>query len=241
MVPCLHQGNVYSKRKLRVWRAQKCNPLVGAKTHLPVRAGKLPRLMGGGYRAENGKLCKLGGPIGMVPCLHQGNIYIQKKLWVWREQKCIRLVGGETPLPCAGQQTTPFHGVGIGPRTETCVDWCGAIAMVPCLHQGNVYSKRKLRVWRAQKCNRLVGAKTPLTCEGRQTTPLMGSGVGQRTESCVNWGGPIAMVPSLHQGNVHIKIKLQVGIAQKCIPSVGAEISLTCAGHETTPTHGGLV
>ena len=42
--------------------------------------------------------------------------------------------------------------------------------MVPCLHQGNIYTKRKLRVWRAQKCISLVGAKSPLTCVGRQST-----------------------------------------------------------------------
>ena len=43
--------------------------------------------------------------------------------------------------------------------------------MVPCLLQSNVYIKRKLRVWRHQKCICLVGTKTPLTCAGRQTTP----------------------------------------------------------------------
>ena len=43
--------------------------------------------------------------------------------------------------------------------------------MVSCFHQGNIYSKRNLRVWRDQKGIRLVGAKTPLTCAGRQTTP----------------------------------------------------------------------
>ena len=43
--------------------------------------------------------------------------------------------------------------------------------MVPCLHQSNVYLKRKLQVWRVQKCIPLVGAKTALTCTGRQTTP----------------------------------------------------------------------
>ena len=42
--------------------------------------------------------------------------------------------------------------------------------MVPCLSEGNIYTKRKLRVYRGQKCIPLVGAKTPLTCAGRQTT-----------------------------------------------------------------------
>ena len=45
------------------------------------------------------------------------------------------------------------------------------IAMAPCLHQCKVYIKRKLRVWRALKCNFLIGAKTAPTCTGQQTTP----------------------------------------------------------------------
>ena len=42
--------------------------------------------------------------------------------------------------------------------------------MVPCLHQGNIHTKRKLRVCRDQECILLVGALTPLTCVGRQNT-----------------------------------------------------------------------
>ena len=59
---------------------------------------------------------------------------------------------------------------GIGPRTESCLNWDGPIAMAPCLHQGNIYTKRKLRAWRDQKCIALVGAITALTCVGRQNT-----------------------------------------------------------------------
>ena len=42
--------------------------------------------------------------------------------------------------------------------------------MVPSLHQSNVHVKRKLQVSRVQKYIPLVGAKTALTCVGRQTT-----------------------------------------------------------------------
>ena len=62
-------------------------------------------------------------------------------------------------------------GGGIGPRTVTCVNWGGPMAMVPCLHQGIVYIKRKPWVWTAQKCFPLVGVYTPPTCTGLQTTP----------------------------------------------------------------------
>ena len=43
--------------------------------------------------------------------------------------------------------------------------------MVPCLHHGNIYIKRKLRVRRDQKCSQLVGAITALNCEGHQNAP----------------------------------------------------------------------
>ena len=66
----------------------------------------------------------------------------------------------------------PRHEGGrIGPRTESLGNWDGPMAMVPCLHQGNTYTKRKLRVCRDQKCIPLVGAITPLNCAGRHNTP----------------------------------------------------------------------
>ena len=67
-----------------------------------------------------------------------------------------------------------LDGGSIGPRTESCVNWDGHMAMVPCLHQGNMYTKRKLRVWIDQKCIPIVGAITPLNCAGRQNTPSRG-------------------------------------------------------------------
>ena len=60
------------------------------------------------------------------------------------------------------------------PRTESLVNWDGPMAMVPCFYQGNIYTKRKLRVWRVQKCIPLVGAITPLNCAGRHSNPSRG-------------------------------------------------------------------
>ena len=67
-----------------------------------------------------------------------------------------------------------LEGDSIGPTTESLVNWDGPMAMVPCLHQGNIYNKRKLRVWRDQKYIPLVGAITPLNCAGRHNTPSRG-------------------------------------------------------------------
>ena len=67
-----------------------------------------------------------------------------------------------------------LEGGGIQPRTESCLNWDGPIAMIRCLHQRNIYTKRKLRAWTEQKCIPLVGEITPLTCAGRQNTPSRG-------------------------------------------------------------------
>ena len=67
-----------------------------------------------------------------------------------------------------------LEGGSIGPSTESCINCDRPISIVPCLHQGNIYIKRKLRVWRDQKCIPLVGAITPLNCAGRHNTSSQG-------------------------------------------------------------------
>ena len=62
------------------------------------------------------------------------------------------------------------------------------MAMVPCLHQCNVYIVRKLRVWRAQKCNFLVSAKTAPTSKGQQTTPCLAAPYWARNKNFQNFG-----------------------------------------------------
>ena len=108
MVPCLHQGNIYIKRKLRVWRDQKCFPLVGAITPLNCAGHHNTPSRGRQYRAKNGKFGKLGRTYGHGTVFHQGNIYTKRKVRVWRDKKCIPLVGEIIPLTCAGRQNTPF-------------------------------------------------------------------------------------------------------------------------------------
>ena len=111
-----------------------------------------------------------------------------------------------------------LEGGSIGPRMESCVNCDRPISMVPCLHQGNIYTKGKLRVWRDQKYIPLVGVITPVNGAGRQNTLSRGRQFGHRTENCVNCDGPISIVPCLHQGNIYTKWKLRVWIDQKCIP-----------------------
>ena len=111
MVPCLYLGNIYTKRKLRVWIDQKCIPLVGAIIPLTCAGSqKIHRLEGGSIRPSTESCINCDALMSMVWCLHQGNISIKRKLRVWRDQKYIPLVSGITPLNCAGRHNTPSRG-----------------------------------------------------------------------------------------------------------------------------------
>ena len=82
-----------------------------------MRAVKVPSLKGGVIGSRRETCVYLGGPAAMVPCLHHGNIYMKRKLWVWRnrmkrklgvwrDQKLIFLSGANTALTCADRQST---------------------------------------------------------------------------------------------------------------------------------------
>ena len=60
------------------------------------------------YRADNGICGNSGLPISMIPCLHQSNVHIKRKLRVCRAQKCNLLVGAKTVPTSMTLQTTPF-------------------------------------------------------------------------------------------------------------------------------------
>ena len=58
----------------------------------------------------------------------------------------------------------------IGQSMEILVIYWLPIAMVPCLYQCNLYIKRMLRVWRAQKCIFIDSAKTAPPGTGQKNT-----------------------------------------------------------------------
>ena len=99
-------------------------------------------------------------------------IFIPKGSYGYGESRYVFSKSVQYPhLPVRAVKVTRLEGDGIGPITESGVNCDGPIAMVPCLHQGKISTKRKLRVRRDQKCIPLVGAKSILTCAGRQNTP----------------------------------------------------------------------
>ena len=175
MVPCLHQGNIYTKRNLRVWRDQKCIPLVGAINPHTCEGRSNTLSRGRQYRAQNGKLGKLGRT-----CDH-GTVFAPRKYLNQKEATCMErsemysAIRCNNPTYLRGQLKYPVsREVVEGPERKVWINRDGPVAMVPCLNQGNIYTKRKLRVWRDHKCIPLVGAITPLTCAGHQNTPSRG-------------------------------------------------------------------
>ena len=137
------------------------------KPYLPVRAIKIPRMKGDGIGPKTESCVNCDGPIVMVPCLHQGNIYTKRKLWYGESRYAYSKSVQYPQLPVRAVKIPRLEGGGIGPRMESCVICDGPIAMFPCLHQGNIYNKRKLRVWREQICTQQFGAIHSLTCAGR--------------------------------------------------------------------------
>ena len=82
----------------------------------------------------------------MVPCLHQGNIYIQRKLRVWRDLKCIHLVGAKSPFTCAGRRTTPSQESLYRPEN-------GNLPKLGCTyHHGTVFTPRQCLYQKEAMC-----------------------------------------------------------------------------------------
>ena len=118
-------------------------------------------------------ICGFSGlPFAKVPCLHQCNLDIKRKLRECRAQKCNPCFGAKSPLRTTGLQTSRFMQRRICPTVLICGFSGLPFAKVPCLHQCNLDIKRKLRECRAQKCSPSFGAKSPLRRTGRQTFRL---------------------------------------------------------------------
>ena len=130
-----------------------------------------------------------------------------------------------------------LEGGSIGPRTESLVNCEGPMAMEPRLHQGNIDTKRKLRLWRDQKCIPLVDAIAPLNCEGRQNTSSRGgqysaqNGKFGKLRRTYGHGTVFAPRKYLYQ-------KEATGMETEYIQLVGAITTLTCAVRHNTPSRG---
>ena len=175
MVPSLHQSNGYIKMKLRVWRAQKCITLVGVETVLTSAGPQTTPFHGWQYRAENEKMAKLRAYQSPWYCVCTKAMLISKGNYRYGELENVVPWSVRKPYLVVRARKLPRILDGsLWPRMEICKSLGPPTPMVPHLHQSNGYIKRKLRVWRAQKCIPLVGTETVLTCAEPQTTPFHG-------------------------------------------------------------------
>ena len=81
----------------------------------------------------------LGLPISMVPCLHQSNLHIKRKLWGRKAWKCTPCVGASNVQTCTSLQSTRFYA---GRYWADKINWQKfgvPIAIVPCFHQSNLH------------------------------------------------------------------------------------------------------
>ena len=123
----------------------------------------------------------------MVPCLHQCNVYIVRKLLVWRAQNFNFLVSAKTERTVVGQKTTPCLAAPYWASNRNFQNFGTTIVMVPYLHQCNVYIVWKVRVWRAQKFNLLVSSIAAPTGTGQQTTPCLAAPYWARNKNFQNF------------------------------------------------------
>ena len=109
MVPCLHQSNVYIKRKLQVLRLQKCIPLVGAQTSLTSAGLQTTPSQVSQYRAKNGNLRKSGSTFCHGTVFAPKQCLYQKQATGMESLKMYSFRQSKTSITCAGLQTTPSH------------------------------------------------------------------------------------------------------------------------------------
>ena len=161
-----------------------------------------------------------GLPIPRVPRFHKRNVYIKRKLRVWRAQKCIALVRGKTTPTCAGLQTMPFHGWQYRDGNGNMPNFG------PTNPHGTTFAPKQ---WSYQKeTTGMESSKMYCPSRCRNSTyqcgvanyPFHGGQYRTGNGNMRNSGLPIPMVPHFHKRNVHIKRKLWVLRTQKCITLV---------------------
>ena len=132
------------------------------KHHSPVRAVKIPRLKGDGIGPRSETCVYCVGPIAMVLCLHQDDICIKRKLRVWKDRKCISLVGAKIPLTCAGRQTPPSqmrqYRVDKGNLRKLGRTYCHGTVFAPkeYLYQKEATSMERPEMYFPSRCGREV-------------------------------------------------------------------------------------
>ena len=108
--------------------------------HRPVQACKVPGFMQDRIRPRMETYTNSDLVIGMVLCLHQGNVRIKQKLHCMGKTSLTMYTSADSPQTCTGLQTSlplrtcklsRFIEGSIEPRMEICVNSGLPIAIVP--------------------------------------------------------------------------------------------------------------
>ena len=98
----------------------------------------------------------------MLPCLHQRNAYIKRKVRVCRIQKCIPLVGVKTSLSYAGLQTTPSqvnpYRAENGNLRKSGSTFCHCTMFAPkqCLYKKEATDTDRTKMYSSRRCKKLT-------------------------------------------------------------------------------------
>ena len=104
----------------------------------------------------------------MVPCFHQSNAYVKRKLEVWRVQKCILLISTKTALACARLQTTPSHVSqyrpenGILRESGSTFRHCTVFAPKQCLYQKEATGMDSPKIHSSNRCKKRTNLCRPV-------------------------------------------------------------------------------
>ena len=122
------------------------------------------------------EICGIPGlPLAMVPCLNQSNVYIKRKVWALRVQKCIPLVGAKTSHTCGGLQTTPSQVSQYRAENEnlrksgSTFSHCTVFSPKQCLYQKEAIGMQSPKIHFYSRCKNhtyLCGtANYPVICK----------------------------------------------------------------------------
>ena len=222
MVPCFHQSNAYVKRKLQVWRVQKCILQIGAKTALACARLQTTPSHESQYRAENGNLRKSestfsrGSVFAPKQCLYQKEATGMESAKMHSSNRCKNrtyLCGTSNyPVSCNTVQGRERNFAEIRFYLSP---WYRVFTKAMLMLKGSYrYGESKNAFFKLVQ-------KPHLPVHDYKLPRLMRASTGLRTEICGNPSLPLAVVPCLHQSNVYIKRKLQVWRVLKCILLVG--------------------
>ena len=169
MVPFLHQSNLLPKGSYGNGEPINVTFVSVQVAHSAVRVRKLPS-----FSVVYGRQCKFTETRGYLSPWYRvctTAIFLPKGGYGNGKPKNVTLVLVQLAhFAVRGRKLRTFMQRGIEPTVQIYGNSGLPFAMVPCFHQSNLYTKRKLRERSTQKCDACFGVVSPLRSTGPQAT-----------------------------------------------------------------------